>query len=44
MGIFSVDFNRVILEDVNFDKDDPETITHVRLMAWRNKYKSCKIL
>ena len=34
MGILSVDLNNINLDDVNFDEDDPETITHVRLMAW----------
>ena len=25
MGILSVDFNNINLDDVNFDEDDPET-------------------
>ena len=33
MGIFSVDINKINLDDVNFDEDDPETIIDVRLMA-----------
>ena len=28
--------------DVNFNRDDPETIIHVRLMVWRNKFKQRK--
>ena len=33
--IFSVDLHKVSLDnDKNDDKDDPETIIHVRLFAW----------
>ena len=31
-------------EDNNFDKDDPETIIYVRLLAWRNKFEKRKAL
>ena len=37
MGILSVDFNNINLEDLNFYEYDPETIIHVRFMAWRNR-------
>ena len=30
------------LDDDNFDADDPETIIHVRLMTWCNRYKQLK--
>ena len=30
------------LDDDNFDVDDPETIIHVRLMTWCNRYKQLK--
>ena len=33
MGILSVDFNNINIDDVNFDEDDPETIIHVILLA-----------
>ena len=33
MGLANVDLNNVTLDDDNFDDVDPETITHVRLMA-----------
>ena len=34
--------DNINLDDVNFDEDDPETIIHIRLMAWHNKPKQCK--
>ena len=38
MDILSVDLNNIKLEgDPN--EDDPETIIHVRLMVWCNKFK-----
>ena len=37
IGILNVNCNNVDLDDANFDEDDPETIIHVRLMAWYNK-------
>ena len=40
MCILSVDLNNINLDDANFDED--ETITHVRLMIWRNRLKQCK--
>ena len=42
MGILSVHHDKINLDDVNFDEDDPETIIHVRLMSWHNRYKQCK--
>ena len=41
MGNLSVDFDKTNL-DVSFDKDDPETIIHIRLMGWHNIFKQCK--
>ena len=35
-------FNNISLDDNNFDEDDPETIIHVRLIAWRNRFKQRK--
>ena len=43
MGILSVDLNDINLVDVNFDKDDLETITHIRLLVWHNRFKRRKI-
>ena len=42
MGIISVDLNKINLDDVNFDEDDTETIIHVRIMAWCNRFKQSK--
>ena len=45
MGILSVDLNNINLNDANVDEDYPESIIHVKPMAWRNRYKqrkSCK--
>ena len=44
MGILSIDLNNISLDDVNFHEDDPETIIHVRLMAWCNRFKHIKYL
>ena len=43
MDSLSIDINNINLGDVNFDEDDPETIIHVRLMAWCNRYKKRKV-
>ena len=37
MGILNIDLNNINLNDVNFDGDFPETIIHIRVMAWHNK-------
>ena len=44
MGIVSVDLNNINFDDVNFDGDDPETTIHVRLKAWRNRFKQRKAI
>ena len=33
LGILSVDLNNINLDDANFDKDDPETVIHVRILS-----------
>ena len=42
IGILSADLNSVNLDNANFDVDNPEMITHVRLMAWSNRLKQEK--
>ena len=42
MGINTIDLNNINLDDDNFDNDDSQTILHVRLMAWHDKYKKRK--
>ena len=43
MGLVKVDVNNVSLDDVYFDDDDPETIIHVRLLAWCNRYSKKEV-
>ena len=43
MGILIVDLNNINLDDVNFYKDDPETIIHGRRMALHNRYKQREV-
>ena len=33
MGILNIDLNNINLDN-NFDEDDPDTIIHIRLLAW----------
>ena len=40
MGYNTIDNN--ILDDGNFGENDPETINHVRLMNWSNRFKQRK--
>ena len=42
IGIFSVDLNNINLDDINCYEDDPETVNHVRLIAWHNRLKQQK--
>ena len=44
MGILNIDLNNINLDDPNYDKDDPKTIIHVRLLAWHIKSEKCKAL
>ena len=43
--ILAVDLDKINLDnDNNFDEDDPDTIIHVRLLAWHSKYEKRKVL
>ena len=44
MDVHSVDLNNINLNDTNYDDDDPETIIHVRLLAWHIKFEKLKAL
>ena len=45
MSILGVDHDKVNLDDDNnFDEDDTDTIIHVKLLAWGNKFKKRKSL
>ena len=39
MRFLSVDLNNVSPDHDSFNEDDPESIAHVRLLAWRNRYQ-----
>ena len=38
MGIRSLNLNNTNLDDANFDEDDLETIIHVKLTVWHNRF------
>ena len=42
MGVLSVDFNTINLDDVTFGEDNHGTIIYVRLMVWPNRFKQRK--
>ena len=43
--ILVVDIDKINLDnDKNFDEDDPDTIIHLRLLAWHSKSKKNKAL
>ena len=42
MCILIIDLDKINLEDVNFYKDDPEAIIHVKFLAWHNKFEQHK--
>ena len=43
IDILGIDLDKINIDDFNnFDKDDPETIIYVRLLAWRSKYEKLK--
>ena len=43
-GILNIDLNHINLDDTNYDEDNPDTIIHVRLLAWHIKFEKCKAL
>ena len=43
MGILNIDLNNINLDN-NFDKDDPHTIIHIRLLFWHIKFEKLKAL
>ena len=53
MGILSVNLNNILFyfilnlnnrDDTNYEEDDPDTIIHVRLLAWHSKFEKRKAL
>ena len=43
MGILNIDLNNINLDNY-FDEDDPDTIIHIRLLAWHIKFQKRKAL
>ena len=44
MGIRSVNLNYINFYDTNYDEDDPESIIHIRLLAWRIRFEEHRAL
>ena len=44
VGILSIDIDNINLDYTNHDEDDPETIIHIRLLAWHFKFEKRKPL
>ena len=44
MGIFRIDLNNINLDNSNYDEEEPETIIHVRLLAWHIKFEKRKVI
>ena len=44
MGILYIDLNKINLDDNNYDKVNPDTIIHVRHLAWYIKFEKRKAL
>lgn len=44
IGLNSINLNNINPDDDDFDNFDPETINHVRLKAWYDRYKQRKAL
>ena len=44
LGILSIDLNKFNPDDTNYDKDDPETVIHIRILAWHIKFEKRKAL
>ena len=44
MGILNINLNYIILDDNNFNKDDPDTTILLRLLSWHTKFEKRKTL
>ena len=44
MGIINIDLNNINLGDTNYEEDDPDSIIHIRLLAWHIKFEKHKEL
>ena len=44
LGVLSIDLNKFNPDDTNYDEDDPETVIHIRILAWHIKFEKRKAL
>ena len=44
MQYFFCNETGILSIDTNYDEDNPETIIHIRLLAWHIKFEKCKSL
>ena len=44
IDILNIDLKNINFGDTNYNEDDPETIIHVKLLAWHIKFEKCKAL
>ena len=44
MVILSIDLSNINFDNSNYSEDDPETIIHVRLLAWYSKFEKLRTL
>ena len=44
MGILNIGLNNINPDDTNYNEDDPETIIHIRFLAWHIKFEKRKAL
>ena len=44
MGILNTDLNNINFDNPNYNEDDPDTIIHVRVLAWHIKFEKRKEL
>ena len=42
MGLVTINFSSISLDDYYFDEDDPTKIVLLRLITWRNRFKQHK--
>ena len=42
--VLNTDLNNINLDHTNYDKDNSETIIHIRLLAWNIKFEKRKAL
>ena len=44
MVILNIDLNNINIDNTNYDKDDPDTIIFIRLLAWHIRFEKRKKL